>query len=61
MTEKACRSCNFITSAGTCPNCGGTSLSNDWTGYVVVMEVENSEIAKRLNITNPGKYALKVR
>lgn len=61
MTEKACRNCNFIGEASTCLNCGGTSLSDDWAGYVVVLDPENSEIAKRLNITRPGKYALKVR
>lgn len=61
MKEKACRNCNLLTEANTCPNCGGASLSNDWTGYVVVLEPDNSEIAKRLNITKPGKYALKVR
>ena len=61
MTEKACRDCNLITEKSTCPNCGGKSLSNDWTGYVVVREPENSEIAKRLGITKKGKYALKVK
>lgn len=61
MKEKACRDCNFITDANTCPNCGGTSLSDDWAGYVVVLDLENSEIAKRLSITKLGKYALKVR
>ncbi|HID60930.1 MAG TPA: DNA-directed RNA polymerase, subunit E'' [Hadesarchaea archaeon] len=61
MTEKACRNCNSITEEDRCPNCGGTSLSDDWTGYVVIREIENSEIAKRLNITKPGRYALKVR
>ncbi len=61
MKEKACRNCNFISNANTCPNCGGTSLSNDWTGYVIVLDPESSEIAKKLNIKNPGKYALKVR
>lgn len=61
MTEKACRDCNFITEEDKCPNCGGTSLSDDWTGYVVIREIENSEIAKRLDITKPGRFALKVR
>lgn len=61
MTEKACRNCNFVTKGSTCPVCGGASLSNDWSGYVVVLDPENSEIAKRLNITQPGKYALRVR
>jgi DNA-directed RNA polymerase subunit E" len=59
--EKACRDCNFITDADTCPNCGGTSLSEDWTGYVLVLDPGNSEIAKRLGVTKPGRYALKVR
>lgn len=61
MIEKACRNCNFITEGNTCSVCGGAQLSNDWSGYVVVIDPENSEIAKRLNITQPGKYALRVR
>ena len=61
MTLKACRNCNFIAGVNTCPNCGSASLSEDWTGYVVVINPNDSEIAKRLNITKEGKYALKVR
>ncbi len=61
LTEKACRNCNFITEGSTCPACGGAQLSGDWSGYVVVLDPENSEIAKRLNITQLGKYALRVR
>ncbi len=36
-------------------------LSDDWTGYVIVLDPNDSEIAKRLNINKPGKYALRVR
>ena len=62
MTKRACRNCHFIVEKGdVCPICKGTSLSEEWFGYVVVLEPENSEIAKRLNITQPGKYALRVR
>lgn len=61
MSLKVCRNCNFITESSTCPNCGGASLSDDWAGYVIVLDPEGSEIAKRLNIIKPGKYALKVR
>ncbi len=61
MTEKACRNCNFISEKSTCPNCGEASLSGDWTGYFIVREPESSELAKRLNITKPGRYALKVK
>jgi DNA-directed RNA polymerase subunit E" len=56
----ACKTCFSITEAERCPNCGG-ELSKDWQGYVVVLDAEKSEIAKRLNIKKPGSYALKVR
>jgi DNA-directed RNA polymerase subunit E" len=59
--EKACRNCGFLTTAETCLSCGGTTMSGDWAGYTIVIDPDNSEIAKRLNITKPGKYALKVR
>jgi DNA-directed RNA polymerase subunit E" len=61
LTLKACRNCSFLTDAETCPNCGGASLSEDWTGYVWVLDPQDSEIAKKLNITKQGRYALKVR
>jgi DNA-directed RNA polymerase subunit E" len=44
-----------------CPVCKSTSLSDDWSGYVIVLDPKDSKIAKRLNINQPGKYALKVR
>ena len=61
MKERACRNCKSITEGSVCPLCGGASLSEDWIGYVVVLDPENSEIAKRLKISQPGKYALRVR
>jgi DNA-directed RNA polymerase subunit E" len=36
-------------------------MSDEWFGYVVIIDPVNSEIAKRLNITHPGRYALRVR
>ncbi len=56
----ACKSCFTITEAERCPNCGG-ELSKEWQGYVVVLDPAKSEIAKKLNITKAGSYALKVR
>jgi RNA polymerase subunit RPABC4/transcription elongation factor Spt4 len=34
-------------------------MSSSWKGIVVVVDVQ-SETAKKLNITEPGKYALYV-
>jgi len=61
LTERACKSCHMIVKGDVCPACKGSSLSNDWSGYIVVTNPESSKIAKRLNITVPGKYALRVR
>jgi DNA-directed RNA polymerase subunit E" len=36
-------------------------LSDDWSGLVVIMDAENSEVAKRMGINAPGRYALRVR
>ncbi|MEM2878688.1 MAG: transcription elongation factor subunit Spt4 [Candidatus Hadarchaeales archaeon] len=61
MIERACKNCKFVTEEKVCPNCGSNSLSKDWTGYVVVLDPSGSEIAKRLGVDKPGRYALKVR
>ncbi|HMK47375.1 MAG TPA: transcription elongation factor subunit Spt4, partial [Methanocella sp.] len=37
------------------------SLSDDWSGYVVIIDPVRSEIARLMNVKRPGKFALKVR
>jgi len=44
-----------------CPYCGSNSLTEDWAGYVVISHPEKSEIAREMEVTEPGAYALKVR
>jgi len=56
-----CRECHRVVEGEVCPICGTSNLSTDWTGYLVIIDPKNSEIAKRMNITLPGRYALKVR
>ncbi len=59
-TYRACKSCKRIVEKGRkCPYCGG-DLTTNWKGTIVVISPENSEVAKLLNITTPGKYALRV-
>lgn len=59
----ACRECHFVNDpdAQSCELCGSSSLTEDWAGYVVITDVENSEIAEEMNVDEPGSYALKVR
>ncbi len=61
MTEQACRECHRIVTGSNCSVCGSNSLSTDWSGFVVVIDPSRSSIAKKLNVTLSGKYALKVR
>jgi DNA-directed RNA polymerase subunit E" len=61
MNEKACANCHFITKENKCPKCRSTSLSEDFSGIVIMFDPENSAIAKAMNITEKGRYALKVR
>jgi len=59
-----CRDCHRVQDAeieSQCEACGGTSLTEDCAGYVVIAHPEKSEIAAEMEVTKPGQYALKVR
>ena len=58
--EYACRKCKSLTSGKVCPGCGSTNLSTEWSGLVVVLNPEKSDVARSLTITKPGRYALRV-
>lgn len=61
MTEKACKNCRYISNGPVCPNCKSTNLSDDWTGLAIIIDPERSEIAKKMRIKTPGRYAVRVR
>lgn len=54
----ACRQCKRIFTGKKCPKCGVEGTRN-FQGIIVIFDPE-SEIAKKLGITEPGKYAVKV-
>ncbi len=59
-----CRECHRVQSSGeeeACVACGSSSLTEDWAGYVIISHPDESEIATEMQISEPGKYALKVR
>ena len=61
MTEKACRECHKLTIGAKCPRCKNASLSDDFSGLVVILDPGESEIAKVMKIDEKGRYALRVR
>jgi len=58
---RACRSCKNIGEESVCPVCKNTEFSDDYSGLLVVLDGENSLLAEKLNTTEAGNYALKIR
>lgn len=61
MVKKACKKCNRIVEGDTCPTCNTSSLSDEWRGHVIILNPEGSQIAERMEVDTPGRYALRVR
>ena len=59
--RKACRNCKAIVepNMNQCPVCGSRDLSEVYSGFIIVINQEKSEIAKRKNIKE-GFWAIKV-
>ena len=51
----------MITDKSVCPQCKSTDLSDDFSGIVIILDPENSEIAKLMNISRKGRYAVRIR
>lgn len=58
---KACRKCKALYEGDKCPNCESSEGIEGWKGKAVIINPEQSEIAKKINITKPGTYAIKTR
>jgi len=60
MSElRACKNCRRLTTESRCPYCGGET-TDDWYGYVFILNKDISMIAKEMNLEN-GEYAIRVR
>ena len=61
MVEQACKTCRLLTTTNVCPNCKRSILSRDWAGELIVVDPEKSSLAKKIGVTKPGRYALRIR
>lgn len=61
MTRKVCKKCKILTEEAKCPICEGNQFSETWKGSIIIINPENSEIAKKLKITKAGTYAIKIK
>lgn len=58
----ACKECRYVihTKEKTCPKCGG-ELSDKFSGMVIVLDPERSEVAKFMGVNAIGTYAIRVK
>ena len=59
MPKRACRQCKRIVESNKCSACQSTDLASSFQGTIVIFDVE-SEVAKKMGITAPGTYAIRV-
>lgn len=60
LALKACKNCRSITELNKCPRCNGET-SREWQGYLVVIDPDKSELARKMGIHAAGRYALRVK
>jgi len=63
LKEQACKKCGYVLedpAVEECPICQNKKFTTFWKGSVIVNDPENSEVAKKLNITQKGKFALRI-
>jgi DNA-directed RNA polymerase subunit E" len=60
MMKKACKNCKMIYEGAKCPNCGSQEYTESSKGRVIILNPQESEIAKNLKISNKGSYAIKL-
>ncbi len=57
---KACKKCKALFDGDICPKCQSSQYSDSHKGRIFILNPEQSEIAKKLNIKSKGEYALKI-
>lgn len=63
VKELACKKCGYILedqNVQECPICQNKKFTTFWKGLVYINDPEKSEVAKKLNITHKGRFALRI-
>ena len=59
VKQKACKICKRIYEGDKCTRCDSKESTEGFKGRIYVKNPEGSEIAKKLNITEKGNFAIK--
>lgn len=57
--KKACKKCKSIYIGAKCPKCGSEESTDAYKGKIIILNEEQSEIAKNIKIKEKGEYAIK--
>ncbi len=59
---RACKKCRYIIYSNdkTCPKCTG-ELTEKFSGMVVILDPEKSEVAKVVDVNAVGSYAIRLK
>jgi DNA-directed RNA polymerase subunit E" len=60
MVEKACKNCRRIIESNKCALCQDSALTTSWHGIAIIFDPRDSKIARAMEVTLPGKYALRI-
>ena len=58
--KKVCKKCKILVKGNNCPICKGNQFVENWKGRIAILDAEKSEIAKKINLTQKGEYAIKI-
>lgn len=58
--QKACKQCKTIVEGSKCPHCGSQEIAENSKGKVIILNSEQSEVAKNIKIKDKGSYAIKL-
>jgi len=61
MKRKVCKKCKAFAKGTECPLCKSKDLITTWKGRIIVEDIQNSEIAKKMGIEVKGEYTIKTR
>lgn len=61
MAKKVCKKCRLLFEGSSCPICKGEQFGDGWKGRVIIVDVNKSEVAKKIGVTTKGEYAIKVK
>lgn len=62
--SKACKKCHLVIDApetAVCPLCQGTDFTEKFNSIAQIFNAEKSEVAAKMGIHAPGRYAVKIK